>query len=61
MQVFIVSGEESSQQRKRTPRPLDQGGLGGCPDLRVVAQQSICPVTYLGGVCRKTRLRLGQR
>ena len=61
MQVFIVTGEESSQQRQRTPRPLDQGGFGGCADLRVVGQQAICPVTYQGGVSGKTRLGLGQR
>ncbi len=36
MQVFIATVEESSQQRQRTPRPLDQGGFGVRPDLRVV-------------------------
>ena len=61
MQVFMLRVEESSQQRERTPRPLDQGGFGGCADLRVVGQQAICPVTYQGGVSGKTRLRLGQR
>ena len=61
MQVFMPRVEESSQQRQRTPRPFDQGGFGGCADLRVVGQQAICPVTYQGGVSGKTRLRLGQR
>ena len=36
MQVFIATVEESSQQRQRTPRPLDQGGFGDRPDLRVL-------------------------
>jgi len=61
MQVFIVSGKESSQQRERPPRPLDQGGFGSCADLRVVGQQAICPVLYQGWVSGKTRLVLGQR
>ena len=43
MQVFIATVEESSQQRQRTPRPLDQGGFGGCPDLRVVGPSSDLP------------------
>ena len=34
-QVFVVTVEESPQQWQRTPRPLDQGGFGGGPDLRV--------------------------
>ena len=61
MQVFMLRAEESSQQRERTPPRLDQGGFGGCADLRVVGQEAICPVTYQGGVSGKTRLRLGQR
>jgi len=61
MQAFIVSGKESSQQRERPPRPLNQGGFGSCADLRVVGQQAICPVLYQGGVLGKTRLVLGQR
>ena len=61
MEVFIVTGEESSQQRQRPLRPLDQGGFGGCADLRVVGQQAICPFTYQGGVSGKTRLGLRQR
>ena len=48
MQVFIATVEESSQQRQRTPRPLDQGGFGDCPDLRVFGHQAICPVLRLG-------------
>jgi hypothetical protein len=35
VQVFMPGVEESSQQRQRTPRPFDQGGFGGCADLRV--------------------------
>ena len=60
MQVFMLRAEESSQHRERTPPHLDQGGLGGCADVRVVGQQAICPVTYQGGVSGNTRLRLGQ-
>ena len=37
MEVFIAAVEESSQQRQRTPRPLDQGGFGNGPDLQVLA------------------------
>ncbi len=55
MQVFIATVEESSQQRQRTPRPLDQGGFGGCPDLRVVGHHAICPVKHQGGVPGKIR------
>ena len=61
MQVFIVTGEELSQQRQRTPRALDQRGFGGGADLGVVGQQAICPVTNRGRVAGKIRLRMGQR
>src|SRR5262245_66325804 len=61
MQAFIATGEESSQQREGTPRPLDQGGFGGCADLRVSGQQATFPVKYQGGVSGKTRLRRKQR
>ena len=50
MQVFMPRVEESSQQRQRTPRPFDQGGFGGCADLRVVGQQAICPVITRAGL-----------
>ena len=46
MQLFIVTVEESSQQRQRTPGPLDQFGFGTCADLRVLGHHAICPVTY---------------
>ena len=45
----MVRAEESSQQRERTPPHLDQGGFGGCADLRVVGQEAICPVTTRAG------------
>ena len=61
MQVFMLRPDESSQQRERTPPHLDQGGFGGCADLRVVVQEAIGPVLYQGWVSGKTRLRLGQR
>ncbi len=61
VQVFMPSVEESSQQRQRTRRPLDQGGFGGCADLRVGGLQAIGPVTYRGGASGKTRLCRGQR
>ena len=61
MQVFMQRVEKSSEQRERTPRPFDQGGFGGCADLRVVGQQAIGPVTDRGGVSGRTRLRPGQR
>ena len=61
MQVFMLRVEESSQQRQRTLRPLDQGGFGGCADLRVVGLQAIGPVMYQGRVSGKTRLRREQR
>ena len=48
MQVFMPRVEESSQQRQRTPRLFDQGGFGGCADLRVVGPQAICPVDVPG-------------
>ena len=38
------SSSISSQQRQRTPCPLDQGGFGGCPDLRVLDREPIRPV-----------------
>ena len=41
MQVFIATVEESSQQRQRTPRPLDQGGFGDRPDLRVFGHHGL--------------------
>ena len=44
MQVFMLRREESSQQRQRTRRPMDQGGFGGCADLRVVGLQASGPV-----------------
>ena len=50
MQVFIVTVEESSQQRQRTPRPLDQGGASDRPDLRVFGHHAIFPVNHPGGV-----------
>jgi hypothetical protein len=40
MQVFVLRGEESFQQRERTLRTLDQGGFSGGPDLRVLGQQA---------------------
>ena len=46
IQAFIATVEESSQQGQRTPRPLDQGGFGGGPDLRVVGHHAICPVKH---------------
>jgi len=61
MQVVVVTREESSQQRQRTPRPFHQGGFGGCADLPVAGQQAMCPVTYQGGISGKTQLRLGRR
>jgi len=61
IQLFLLGVEESSQQRKRTLPPLDQGGFGGGADLGVVGEKAICPVTYQGGISGKTRLRLGQR
>ena len=61
MQLFIVTGEESSQQRERTPSPFGQGGFGGSADLGVVGQQTICPVTDQGRISGKTRLSRGQR
>src|SRR4029453_14810491 len=42
--VFIATAEESSQQRQRTPRPLDQGASGGCPDLGGLGQHATGPV-----------------
>src|ERR1051325_735284 len=50
MQVFIATVEESSQQRQRTPAPLDQYGLRGCPDPRVVGHHAIFPLNHLGRV-----------
>src|SRR5262245_794391 len=61
MQVFNATVEESSQQREGTPRPLDQGGFGGCADLRVLGQQAPFPVKYQGRVSGKTRLRRKRR
>jgi hypothetical protein len=55
MQVFIRTVEESSQQRQRTPCPLDQGGFGDGPDLGVVGHQAIFPVRHPGGVAGKIR------
>jgi hypothetical protein len=49
MQAFIATVEESSQQREGTPRPLDQGGFGGCADLCVLGQKATFPVKYQGG------------
>src|SRR6185436_4635915 len=60
-QVFMVGVEESAQQREGTPGPLDQGGLGGCADLRVAGQQAIRPVTCQGGVSGKTSVRRKRR
>src|SRR4030095_3344130 len=50
MHVFILTVEESSQQRQRTPRPLDQGGFRARPDFRVFGHHTIFPVSHLGGV-----------
>jgi hypothetical protein len=50
MKAFIVALKKSSQQRQRTPRPLDQVGFRFCPDLRVFGHQAIFPVTHLGRV-----------
>jgi hypothetical protein len=61
MQVFALWVEESSQQRERTHRPLDEDGVGSCADLLVAGLQAICPVTYQVGVSGKTRLGRGQR
>ena len=61
MEVFIVTGEESSQQRQRPLRPLDQDGFGGCADLWVAGLQAICPVIDQRGVTGKTRRRRRQR
>ena len=55
LQVFIAKVEESSQQEQRTFRSLDQGGFGGCADLRVVGLQAICPVKHRRGVRGKIR------
>ena len=46
IEIFIATVEETSQQRQRTPRPLDQGGFGHGPDLRVFGHQAICPVQH---------------
>ena len=61
MQVFMLRGEESSQQRQRTQRPLNQDAFGGCAAFRVVGPQAIRPVPHQGGVSGKTRLGRGQR
>ena len=61
MQVFMLEGRGIVSAKAANAAALDQGGFGGCADLRVVGQQAICPVTYQGGVSGKTRLRLGQR
>src|SRR5262245_2117365 len=61
MQAFIATVEESSQQRERTSRPLDQGGFGCGADLRVLGQQATFPVNDQGGVSGKTRLRRKRR
>ena len=53
MQVFMLEGEKSSQQRQRTPGSFDQSGFGGCADLRIVGQQAICPVTYRAGLLER--------
>src|SRR4051794_17913749 len=57
MQAFIASVEESTQQRKRTSRPLDQGRFGSYPHLRVLSQQPLPPVKRQGGISGKTGLR----
>ena len=56
MQVSIATVQESSQQGQRTPCPLDQGGFGGCPNLRVVGHHAICPVKRQGRIPGKIRL-----
>jgi hypothetical protein len=59
MQVFIATVEEMSQQRQRAPRPLDQGGFGGCPDLWVVGHHEFCPLSRQGEVPGKIRVPYG--
>ena len=47
MQVFIVTGEESSQQGQRVPAALDQRGFSAGADLQVVRNHPIGPVTHM--------------
>ncbi len=47
MQLFIISCEEPSQQRQRTPASLDQLGHSVCANLSVAGHHALCPLTHL--------------
>src|SRR5262249_17966140 len=61
VQVLVLGGEESSQQRERTLRSLDESGFGGCANLRIPGLQAIGPVTNESRARGETRWRPRRR